>query len=309
MVESPPSPPSRLRGRLGLALGATLLALAAGEVALRIALPLPRLSAVFAPVDDPDLLYEPVPGARVRFERSGLQRGGEPALVTIGDDGTRAMPPGEAGCATLWLAGDSYVFGWGVSDDQTWAWGLQERLSEPLGCRPTILNLGVGGYHMAQIEARLRRRLERTTAPSLVLVHAAANDGIPDINWASPVGIPRWATERLHLLNVINLIAVTRQYAALEGQPGAEDRLGERLASLTTMLAERSLPLWMVWQPDVPPAARLRAHPRRGETDLQPCNPGTAMHLNEDDDHYNAAGHGCIVDLLAPELAAVLGAR
>ncbi len=302
---------SRLRGRLAVSAVATLLALAGAEVALRIALPLPRLSAVFDTVDDPELLYEPVPGASVRFPRSGLRADEGPgALVTIDARGQRSTPAGDPGCAELWLAGDSYAFGWGVSDSETYGALLQERLRGSIGCRPAVRNLAVGGYHMDQIAARVRKRLEGGAGPpSLLLVHTAGNDGIGDINWASPVGIPRWATSRLHLLNVINLVAVSRQYAQLEFEPGRDERLATRLRGLATWAEGHDVPLWMIWQPHLPPAPRQAIQGReRGETDLGPCNGSLAMHLSEEDDHYSVAGHRCIVDLLEPGISAALRA-
>lgn len=297
------------RQRVLLILGATAAALLLAELVLRLAVPMPALATlaqVYEPVEAADLLFTTSRGASHRFRR--VDGTGE-ATVTIDDSGARALPAGAPGCPTIWLTGDSYAFGWGVDDAETYAARLQELARSSLGCRPTVTNLSVGGYHLGQVAAGLERAWATRPAPSVLLVHVAANDGMPDINWAAPTGLPRWATRRVHLLRVVNLIAVSRQHARAERDPGNEARLIERLQTLAEEAQRRDVPLWWLWQPGVPPGPRLAAQGQAGEVDLETCNPGQAMHLTENDDHYNVAGHRCVAERVAGELLPRLAAR
>ena len=298
---------SSLRARLLLALGATAAALLLAEAVLHFAVPMPALATlaqVFEPVDDPELLFVASRGASHRFARKD---GAEEATVTINADGARALPDGQEGCRTIWLAGDSYAFGWGVDDSETYAGRLQAAATAKLGCRPAVINLAVGGYHMGQIVAGLEQAYATRPAPAILLVHVAANDGLADINWADPTGLPRWATRRSHLLRVVNLVAVSRQYSRAEGDPGNDARLQTRLLDLAVLAEQRRTPLWWIWQPGVSPEPRLAVQGRgAGEVDLAPCNDGHSMHLGPDDDHYNVRGHRCVAELVGATLLPAL---
>ncbi len=289
------------RGRALLAVGATAAAILCAEGILRLAVPLPALAtlaAVYEPVDDPALLFRTVPGASHTFERDSGS-----ATVTIDPEGARAMPAGDADCPTLWVAGDSYAFGWGVDDLETWAALLQESAHTQMGCRPEVVNLAVGGYHLGQITAALRGALTRRPAPKAIAVHVAANDGMPDINWAAPTPLPRSWVRRSHLLRVINLIVVSRAHGDVEEDPEQEGRLQARLEALGDLAREREVPLWFVWQPGVGPEPRLAVQGfTAGEVDLGPCNQAPSMHLSVDDDHYSAAGHRCVAELVGGAL-------
>lgn len=76
--------------------------------------------------------------------------------VTIDDRGYRnTIPPHGARIFTL---GDSFTFGWGVSDDETWSARLADRLQTP------VYNLGVHDSSPVEEVRRLRMLLESTPA-------------------------------------------------------------------------------------------------------------------------------------------------
>jgi hypothetical protein len=82
------------------------------------------------------------------------------------------------------LCGDSFVFGWGVSTNETCAAYLDELVSEASDGNLQVVNLGVGGYGTLQYYYRLRRFLKRhreARIAALIIVHAH-NDATDNIN-------------------------------------------------------------------------------------------------------------------------------
>ncbi len=136
-------------------------------------------SAVTRPSPDEVLRFEPVPGAQRRQVYPALD-GGPPrvASISINDLGWRG-PPFSAtprpGTLRIACVGDSYTFGDGVSDDETWPWLLQQRL-DPRAERLEVLNLGVNGYETEQ-EVRLLETRVLSLQPDLVLLTFFLNDG------------------------------------------------------------------------------------------------------------------------------------
>ena len=92
---------------------------------------------------------------------------GTPDLVfTIGADGERITAKGGADRRPeIAVIGGSTVFGWGLTDAQTLAWKLQEKLTSF-----RVRNLGVTAYSTYQSWLALKRRLEAGTInPEIVL--------------------------------------------------------------------------------------------------------------------------------------------
>ncbi len=169
-----------------MALGAlaTLLALGAGELALRLLdhcthagrpaddawrARIHRMNAtIYRRSDDPALVYEPVPGASVPmpygvagFNRSGMRDDAEHATV----------PDGRYRVAVL---GDSLVWGEEVSLGDT----IPRRVQSALGAsRAEVLNFGVSGYDTAQ-EARWYARAVRPYHPAAVVLVYCLNDAM-----------------------------------------------------------------------------------------------------------------------------------
>jgi len=70
-------------------------------------------------IEDADLGYRPRPGSRVVATSTYDGKTVFRATYTIRPDGTRATPAAPAGADTYLFLGDSFMFGQGLSDDQT----------------------------------------------------------------------------------------------------------------------------------------------------------------------------------------------
>ncbi|MCZ6783311.1 MAG: hypothetical protein O7G30_08380 [Proteobacteria bacterium] len=81
------------------------------------------------------------------------------------DDGAAYRPQ-------LWLFGCSFVHGWGLEDDETLPWQLQERLTEF-----DVVNFGVGGYGTWQSFLQYQDALRTRRPPAIaVLGYAGFHD-------------------------------------------------------------------------------------------------------------------------------------
>jgi hypothetical protein len=86
---------------------------------------------------------------------------------------TRPAGGGAAGADAVWIFGDSYTYGWGVEDDETYAWRLQ-------AARPDldVLNFGIGGYSTLQSLLELDAALAAGGRPKLVILgYSSFHDG------------------------------------------------------------------------------------------------------------------------------------
>jgi len=165
----PHTPPGRRRERLlGLLLGAVGLAvgLLAGELMLRLLRPQAVLTI-------PDEMY-----ALEGEGRFGLSPGFSGTItnrvefrhrVTVNEMGLRGQDPVAVGDSLEIVAlGDSFTFGIGVEDGETWPARLEEALSRP-GVPADVHNLGVPGYGAPEAVARLER-LGAMLRPRLILL-------------------------------------------------------------------------------------------------------------------------------------------
>lgn len=124
---------------LGLALALTVLAILvlAVEGALRLVYPDPLVERLFAPSDE-TIGYTLAASQESRYWRSGR------TIVVTTDATGRRVVPGSPGSAprTLHVLGDSQVFGWDLTDEETLPAQFQKRLGP--GWR--VVNHGVPGY-------------------------------------------------------------------------------------------------------------------------------------------------------------------
>ena len=116
--------------------------------------------------EDPRIVYELKPRLDVTFA------GGH---VTTGDAANRGPDPGPKTSGRLRIVGigDSYMFGQGVSDDETYLSRLPALLSATAAIE--TVNLAVPGYNTAMEVAALERRLT-SIHPDLVLIEVVGND-------------------------------------------------------------------------------------------------------------------------------------
>jgi hypothetical protein len=91
---------------------------------------------------------------------------GQPIEVTFLDHGRRRTGAGGAADSRpqLVLVGDSFTAGWAISDDETYAWKLQQAFPFL-----EVLNYGTGGYGTYQSLLMLERELPYLARPAFVL--------------------------------------------------------------------------------------------------------------------------------------------
>jgi hypothetical protein len=174
--------------QLALGLGATSLALLVTLATLELGLRAGgyRPWTTFRTRPDEPTLHDPDPELgwvlRPGHWRYGpYATGGTPIEVTISTDRTRRTR-GDEGVGsdpgrTVLLLGCSFTFGWGVSDDETWAWGLQTR-------RPDldVRNRGTGAYGTLQALLLLERVLASGERPARVIYGFIPDHGVRNVN-------------------------------------------------------------------------------------------------------------------------------
>ncbi len=165
-----------LKQRIGLVLGAMVVAAVLCELAARIVFPAPP-----DPTRQPQIVYQFDP--ELRYVLSPNQRGWiDDGFVTtnaLGFRGGDVASPKPAGRVRIVAIGDSLTFGWGVNDGETFC----SRLAQLVGARFPgrdfdVVNLAVGGYNTRQEVGLLRRNVSRLQ-PDMVLVGLYSND-IPE---------------------------------------------------------------------------------------------------------------------------------
>jgi hypothetical protein len=173
--------PNRKRRRVAALLLGLAFALGAGELALRV-LP-PRYAPRRADYDIGSVSSEPAswvyaPGSTVRFDWDGDPLGvlppGAHMEIPVNYVGLRGpLPTPSERCVVV--LGDSFTFGEGVPDDETFV----ARLDHAWRSRGlSFVNAGVAGHGTVEEAARLEALLDRFKPVAVVLVHVP-NDAIP----------------------------------------------------------------------------------------------------------------------------------
>jgi len=144
--------------RLSLVVLSVALIFAIGEIVSRLFFP------------DVELRYTSDPEALYRFEPNqvGFMRKGDgflSPLIRINQLGLRGANLTDSNGRKILVLGDSFTFGSGVSDDETFA----ARLGQALDGNAVVVNGGQPGYGIFQMAATLRRLGERLR-PNLVIV-------------------------------------------------------------------------------------------------------------------------------------------
>jgi hypothetical protein len=118
------------------------------EAGLRLYYRLPAVERYFAPAEN-SAGY----GLRASQQYEYLHNGRR-VTVTTDADGRRVVPNAPAQAQrTLYVIGDSQVFGWGLSDDES----IPARLQRQLGEGWHVINLGVPGYGPFQYAEQLAK--------------------------------------------------------------------------------------------------------------------------------------------------------
>lgn len=118
------------------------------ELALRLCYRLPAVERYFSSAEN-SAGY----GLRESQQYEYLHNGRR-ITVTTDADGRRVVPNAPAQAQrTLYVIGDSQVFGWGLSDDES----IPARLQQQLGDGWHVINLGVPGYGPFQYAEQLAR--------------------------------------------------------------------------------------------------------------------------------------------------------
>lgn len=162
----------QLIGNVTAALGALALSIAVGEAALRtiVTLPLQR--------PEPEIRYRPHPVRRFTLlpAQAGYSYG---APATVDGRGFRMNAQEHArsapGATTLIALGDSFTFGLGVRDEETWPARLETRLRERTGRPMSVVNAGTISYGVFQ-EADLLRSAGLQATPVMVVHGLYWND-------------------------------------------------------------------------------------------------------------------------------------
>lgn len=175
----------RFQLRLGLAVGSTVFALLLGEAFARCA----GFGAVPPVVRSGSIAFEPVPDGALRyvnrpecrFETVYSYGDRRAALVVRGTTNRQGFRGAELGrergpARRIACLGDSYTFGEGVGDDETWPAQLQTELvrAQPGGAFE-VLNAGVNAYDTRQA-VRLLELEVLEFAPDVVLLAFFLND-------------------------------------------------------------------------------------------------------------------------------------
>ena len=156
-------PASGARARVAAALIVSVLCLALGEGAARLLRPhLPSRTAQAA--NNASSRSDPILGWRAR---AGVYRSHEGAheVMTLLPDGSRAVGPAPDDGPTVLLVGCSFTQGYGVRDEETMAWKLQQRFPQL-----RFRNFGTSGYGTYQSLLLLRDLIETGhERPALVI--------------------------------------------------------------------------------------------------------------------------------------------
>jgi hypothetical protein len=117
----------------------------------------------------PTLGYTHIPG---RFEIT-FDNGDHWTLTHRADTLRITRPPESdpefANLPGIWIFGCSFVHGWGLDDEDTLPWKVQEKLPEF-----DVVNFGVGGYSNLQSLMQFREALDERAAPRLVILAYAS---------------------------------------------------------------------------------------------------------------------------------------
>ncbi len=145
--------------------------------------------------DNPRIVYELRPRLDVRFA------GGRLTTSDAGFRGRDVSSPKAPGVFRIAGIGDSYMFGQGVSDDETYLARLADPKAGLLPGRPVeSVNLAVPGFNTVMEVELLRERIAGVE-PDLILIEIVGNDlDLPNFLWSA---VDPWTFRRSFLLDFV----------------------------------------------------------------------------------------------------------
>ena len=185
----------------------------------------------------------------------------------------RELDPKAPGAFRIWGLGDSFAFGWGVEEGETFYHVLERRLNrEGAGRRYEVINAGIPGFGTYE-ELQLLRVIGLTHDPDLVMVafyegNDYRNNGeaprrrvivdgyLKDVPPRPPSALARWITgHSLLAAFVATQVAHVGDKSALRGQLETTTRL---LGQMKALLDPRHIPLVVIMIPDQDPETYRR---------------------------------------------------
>ena len=158
--------PSHWAGTVGLVLLGVVLAVACGEVLVRVAamdqrnyvIEMWRYAGLLKrPSADPAIGHEHVPGSSATLQ--GVE-------ISINSLGMRGPEPAADAARRIVIIGDSIALGWGVPEADT----LRATLDRGLGPAVDVVNDGVGNMNLSQVVAHWERTSARLPVDTVILL-------------------------------------------------------------------------------------------------------------------------------------------
>lgn len=117
---------------------------------------------------DPELVYALKPGASDRH----VSLGNFEARYVIDDRGRKKIQPSGDGLPSMHVFGDSFTFGYGVDNQDTWLNIVQSQI----GDQYQIYNYGVAGYSLEQMYLSMRRHAAEIQEGDVVIFAPVSTD-------------------------------------------------------------------------------------------------------------------------------------
>ncbi len=330
----------RLLRRVGLAVAAAAVAVAAGEILVRVANPLGvsqfddmlRYNTQLCLLAGPPRILKHKPAARIDFFDFSIRTN---ALGLRGDEIPEPKPAGER---RLLFLGDSVVLGWGAREEDLFVTRLERALNEnaSAGERYRCVNAGHNLHDTVQEAGVLEELGDRIQPDAVVLVYVG-NDVVltsklweqfsslpaPDrwtrwIGWLRGVPLRGWSG----LLTYWQTIASGAEEARFAEAVGAAlDAEGwrsshEAILRIRDWCAARGVPFLVLDHtnpaaagrpadiPGLAPALEAAGIPRF-EFHFTPEENARPIRHSASDPHANAAGHALLLEKLRPAIRSI----
>ena len=190
-------------------------------------------------VFDPVLLYRLRPDVTLNGKRTPFFIHPEIRTNHLGLRDREFADPKPTGVVRILSLGDSYAFGWGVTEEESYTKRLEQNLNAREGRqRYETINAGVASYESWR-ELELLKRLQPELQPDLVICQVADNDLGPDavVGRHANSLLPPWA---LNLLRRSRLLTIASTLSE-EGREGVRELLARARGIDTVARSEDEL--------------------------------------------------------------------